>query len=907
MQALAMNTVTLDLSDASEWALSGKFVETEGNAAVPRQQLAGLSMPIHIRSHKLCTHLDLMHAGIICDPFIGGPEGEKNVEWVGWTDWSYERVFYMANPYAASPLPASLLIIDEVDTVASVYLNGILVGKSENMFVPLVVDVSHALKLDADNTLRVEIAAPAKAAFDREKMNVRRSVWNGDASRVYLRKAQYHWGWDWGPTLLTSAICDPRIVMYYARISALDWAISVHPSLASADVTFTATVAPSPSFNLSQSSCIFTIQNPDGSNLITKAVRPDCDDKFCFTLRIQKPKLWFPRGTGPQDRYTVTATLLHSASPVPLDKSSQKFGIRRVRLVETPLPPHPQTELLKTQSPASTSSSTNKTSFYFEINNIPVCIGGSNWIPADSFLSRLTPEKYIQWLKLVADGNQNMVRVWGGGVYEPNVFYETCDELGLLVWQDFMFACGAYPAHESFRESVQEEARQQVARLKKFASVCIFAGNNEDYSFAESENLGYDAHCEDEAQWLASGFPARYIYERVLPQVIKEVCAGGDVIAYRPGSPWSPGGRFSSDLNVGDAHQWNVWHGTQEPYQNYGKLAGRFISEFGMQGFPSLSTCKSFFPANTPVADMGPFSAVVENHNKAAGFAKRISGYLFENLRFGTGLEAFVYATQLMQSEAISTAYKLWRREWGHDGNRKVGGALVWQMNDCWPCVSWSIVDYYLRPKASYYSVKRQLEPVTIGLARIMNADGSAIVEAWIMNNQAQKDVIGRLQVTVFDYVNGTMIGDPIMYENVQVACNSVLEVGSVQVPTSSSTVIVAGRLLDLDVNVLFATVDWPQPLKYLPVAVPSRGIEVAFEPKLGRAGTVTLKLSCARPVKGVWMKFFRNEEEVVDGIVVSDNMVDLVPGHVLQVSVEGWTDGMTVRLEHYNQDGVQV
>ncbi|KAJ3223045.1 hypothetical protein HDU81_009454 [Chytriomyces hyalinus] len=228
-------------------------------------------------------------------------------------------------------------------------------------------------------------------------------------------------------------------------------------------------------------------------------------------------------------------------------------------------------------------------------------------------------------------------------------------------------------------------------------------------------------------------------------------------------------------------------------------------------------------------------------------------------------------------------------------------------MNDCWPCVSWSIVDYYLRPKASYYSVKRQLEPVTVGLARISNADGSAVIEAWVMNNQAQKCVTGRLKVTFFDYITGTVIGDPIMYENVQVACNSVLDVGSVQVSTSPSTIIVAGKLLDLEANVLSTTIDWPQPLKYLPVAAPSRGIEVAVETGFERVGTVTLKLSCTRPVKGVWIKFFSNEKEVVDGIIVSDNMVDLVPGHVLQLSVEGWTEGMTVRLEHYNQDGVQA
>lgn len=266
---------------------------------------------------------------------------------------------------------------------------------------------------------------------------------------------------------------------------------------------------------------------------------------------------------------------------------------------------------------------------------------GANWIPADSFLPRVTKEKYKAWISLALKGHQNMLRVWGGGIYESDTFYDLCDTLGILVWQDFMFACGAYPAYPEFRTSVDREAREVVKRLRGRPCLAIMTGNNEDYAFAETTGIKWDPRCEDPDEWLKSGFPARYIYEITLPAVVKELC--GDDVAYKPGSPWSPGGRNSADLLIGDVHQWNVWHGSQEPYQNYKNLAGRFVSEFGMQGFPIAKTVKCFFGGDTQKQkSWHPTSRIIDHHNKATGFLRRIAGYLYENIRFDMKLDNFI-------------------------------------------------------------------------------------------------------------------------------------------------------------------------------------------------------------------------------------------------------------------------
>jgi beta-mannosidase len=255
-----------------------------------------------------------------------------------------------------------------------------------------------------------------------------------------------------------------------------------------------------------------------------------------------------------------------------------------------------------------------------------------------------------------------------------------------------MFGCGNYPCFPSILKSIRAEAIDNVRRIRHHPSLAIFAGNNEDYQVQESSGLTYDYADKNKDNWLKSDFPARYIYESILPEVM---AAELPSVPYHPGSPWGDG-KISSDPTVGDMHQWNVWHGTQEKYQIFDSLGGRFNSEFGMEAFPHIATIKSFVEDPT---DLYPQSHVLDFHNKADGHERRIATYLVENVRTATSLEAYVHLTQLIQCEALMFGYRGWRKQWGE--GRHCGGALVWQLNDCWPTTSWSIVDYFLRRKPS--------------------------------------------------------------------------------------------------------------------------------------------------------------------------------------------------------------
>ena len=322
-------------------------------------------------------------------------------------------------------------------------------------------------------------------------------------------------------------------------------------------------------------------------------------------LRIQNANLWYPHTYGEQPLYVLTATLVFRQTQV--DSCQKRFGLRRSEVIQQKLESSPGTY------------------FYFEINNIPIFCGGSNWIPADIFIPRIKTQKYRDWVRMATQCNQVMLRVWGGGIYEEQAFYDACDEMGVLIWQDFPFACGNYPAHDEFLDLVKREATANIKRLRHNPSIVIWAGNNEDYQYREAENLDYDVHDHDPENWLRSTFPARYIYEKLLPEVTSSLSPNA---YYHFGSPY--GGTNSADPTVGDLHQWNVWHGTQEPYQKFQLLTGRFVSEIGMQGLPSIDTIDTLLPHGKEYQDRYALSSTLDFHNKATGhvYGRKYSLYL---------------------------------------------------------------------------------------------------------------------------------------------------------------------------------------------------------------------------------------------------------------------------------------
>ncbi|RYP29610.1 hypothetical protein DL767_006662 [Monosporascus sp. MG133] len=824
------------------------------------------------------VHLDLLSHKLIPDPFIG--KNELDVQWVGEAVWVYKTSF--PSPSASSSAKA-VLAFDGLDTFATVVLNGKTILETENMFIPERVDVTEVLRKDGDNELVITFDSAHLRGWKlvEKYPDHKWGVWNGDISRLAVRKSQYHWGWDWGPTLMTCGPWRPiNLEVYESRITDL-WAdIDVAKSLESATVTVHAPTEGAASkvrFDISLG----------GSSVSSEVV--DAGSSATFT--VSNPELWYPTRYGKQPLYTIKATLEDDGKEV--DTKSKKVGLRRAELIQRPLKDQPGT------------------SFFFEVNNIPIFCGGSDWIPADNFIPRITKEKYYDWVKLVADGNQFMIRVWGGGIYEEQAFYDACDEFGILVWQDFMFGCGNYPAWPELLASIKREAEENVKLLRHHPSIVIYAGNNEDYQFAESIDLTWDQDNHDAESWLKTDFPARYIYEKILPDACRDLAPA---VHYHPGSPW--GGKDTRDPTVGDIHQWNVWHGRQEKYQNFDSLSGRFVSEFGMEAFPNIKTIDAFLPLGRDDPDRYAQSSTVDFHNKAEGHERRIALYLVENFRYAPDpLEAFVYATQLMQAECLASAYRLWKRQWKGPGREYCAGALVWQTNDCWPVTSWAIADYYLRPKHAYFTVKREMADLSLGMTRREhrhpdpnNRHGRAGVttrhriEVWA-SNLALRDVEGvDCVLRAWDVETGELTQTLTLARGVTVPSNRSTELAALDVPGSApERTVVAAYLVDPSQSSggggggggkqLARYVNWPAPLKYLHLRRPKR-LRAELSDDLA-----SVSISAEVPVKGLALEC---DDE---GVKFADNLVDLVPGETVVVGVSGAKEGTVIATRYLGMD----
>lgn len=782
------------------------------------------------------AHLDLLAAGRIPDPFVGF--NEHAVAWLGEQDVRYRCAFTLPPSW---PTPGERLVLrcDGLDTFAEVSLNGAPLGQGDNMFVPLEAEIDPALLRPGENELVLVFSCAAQKARAREAAHGRMRVWNGDPSRVYVRKAQYHWGWDWGPTLLCTGPYRPvRLLSFRARLRGLRCPAEVSPDLRAATLPVSLEID-----GEGAAAVALRLYDPAGA-LCAEAQVPvvgrdearhsSSASSASSVFSIEDPSLWWPAGQGAQARYLLHAALLSAEGEV-LDEGQLHLGLRRVALLQEPLVGEPGT------------------SFCFEINNRPLFCGGANWIPADSFLPRVDEARYRALLQMARDAGMVMIRVWGGGIYEEDVFYDLCDELGLLIWQDFMFACGLYPDEPWFLRSVEAEAREAVRRLRHHPSLVLWCGNNEDYVLASS--VGAYGPKADGGQGLR--FAARPIYE----QLLAAVCAAEDPSrTYWPGSPFTAPGAEAQDPLVGDRHTWDVWHGNMADYQDYGRFAGRFVSEFGMQAYPALATLASF----TGSERLLPGPEVLAFHNKADGGTDRLRTYVERNvpdLGPEDGLDGQVYATQLMQAEALGWAYRSFRRRFGGPWRRAVSGALVWQLNDCWPCISWSVIDHALRRKASYYVIRRELLPRCVGLAR--GPEGA--VQAWCVNGTAEEvDAIVALRGFTLEgeEVPGLRRDLPV-----RLGADRAVELGEVA-PPPGPEVVVGARLL-IAGEVVSRAALWPEPLRDLRLRDPALRVTREQEER-------ALRLAVARPAKGVLLRV----AGAADGADAwSDNLLDLLPG----------------------------
>ncbi|WP_407572633.1 glycosyl hydrolase 2 galactose-binding domain-containing protein [Deinococcus altitudinis] len=815
---------------------------------------------------------DLLAQGQMPDPYYG--LNEPQVQWVGEQDWLYRLTF--TPDEALLRFEQVELEFAGLDTLCTVWLNGEPLLSSDNMFVSHTLDVKSRLK-NGENTLLMHFGSVLPAGRALEAQYGQRPAWNGDKSRVYLRKAQYHYGWDWGPVLLTCGPWRP-VTLIGSSVTVADVHLpsEVTPDLKTAFIPVRVTLGGTLPESVDPASSDADagdrlrlhaeLRGPDGQvvQAAELAVHRHTDTLF----EVQDPQLWYPSGQGEQPLYTVVVWL--TAGDRRLSEVHTRTGLRRLRVVQEPVVGEPGR------------------SFTFEINNAPVFVGGANWIPEDLMLDRVSPDRYRERLTQARDGNLNMVRVWGGGIYEPDVFYDLCDELGLLVWQDFMFACGLYPAHPEFLASVRQEAEQTVRRLRNHASLAIWAGNNEDYAVAES--VGASGPGAE-----ADRFEARVIYETLLPEVVEKFDAGRQ---YWPGSPW--GGETSADPTTGDRHSWEVWHGPMARYQEYGRYQARFVSEFGMQSAPALSTLQ----ASVPEAEQYPESRTLVHHNKATGPGgepdghRRMAVYLADNLRAYRSLDEYVYQTQFVQGEAMRYAYQAFRRRFEGPGRHAVSGALVWQLNDCWPVSSWAIVDSRGIAKPAYYTIKREMAALSVGLRRGAG-DTRPGVQVWVGSSVAAAQ---RVRLELFAYtLDGKLLAQDSREVGVLPARSAPLAEWKLPelAPVDGAAVYYAA--LSLDGRVVARATDFPEPYKYHQFADPSQPATVETSTGLHAEylSATTVRLSASIPTKGVWL-------DAGVPLDCDDNFIDLRPGEPRTVTFTS-LDGLPLRVRALDTDPVTI
>lgn len=813
---------------------------------------------------------DLLAQGLIPDPFIGC--NEADVQWVGERDWCYRLVFEVAADELREQVA---LCFDGLDTFATVWLDGEWLAESHNMFVPLRLDLSgrlapgrHVLGLRFDSALRRGRAIEAHHGGPRP-------LWNGDSSRLHVRKAPYHYGWDWGPTLLT---CGPwqsvRLECADLRIAELASPVTLADDLAHARIDLRLQLA-----GVIDAQAALRVEHllrdPAGA-VVARLCEPLRGLRHSGSLAVPAPQLWWPAGQGAQPLYTLEARLLAAdgadpdEAPVVIDAQQRCLGLRRLRLVQAPV------------------AGEAGLSFVFEVNGRELFCGGANWIPDDNLLERITPERYRQRVQQAVDANLVMLRVWGGGLYEDDAFYDACDALGVLVWQDFVFACGLYPAYPAFVASVTAEARAAITRLRHRASLALWCGNNEDYTLAEEVGaLGPTATGADPGR-----FEARAIYEQLLPSLCLELDPDRP---YWPGSPWTPATpgsgqpRPSQDMTAGDRHSWEVWHKLMLPYQRYGELAARFVSEFGLQSHPSRALLDQAIPAE----ERFPGSRTLQWHNKAsspvgADGHRRLAVYRADTLRCADTLDAEVYATQFVQAEAMRHAFEAFRRRWQRPGARACGGALVWQLNDCWPVTSWAVIDSSARVKPAWYAIRRAMAPLACAVRR----DGAAgTASAWAVHDGlVPRTLQACWQLHALD---GTLTAEQL--GPVTLAARAVTELAVPEAwcerDRADQPRIATLTLLEATGARLAEAWAWPEPFRAH--RFPDPGLRITVEDRT--ADRATLRFDVQRPAKGVWID--------APHASLDDNFIDLLPGRTYRLAVRGGLDGMVAVTLNTLQD----
>ena len=616
----------------------------------------------HAASVPGSVYADLLADGTMSDPYWR--ENELNAFALMRNDFIYKRTFTLT----ADDLdrPRVFLCCEGLDTLATVTVNGMTAGEADNMHIRWEWDVK-ALLHAGENELEILFRSPVNFVLEAGEQVPGWGSADAIPGYQHLRKAHCMFGWDWGPRLPDAGIWRDIYLLGVdeARLTAV--------SVRQAHTEDTVTLSVMPEIEARDASLYpyrVEVAAPDGTMVASEQMQGG----ELADIAIMQPQLWWPSGYGDQPLYTVTVTLLINDAAV--DTWSRRIGLRTLTI--------------------SRDKDQWGEEFCHVVNGVKVFAMGADYIPEDNILSRVTPQRTRRLLEDAKLANFNCVRVWGGGYYPDDYFFDICDELGLLVWLDFMFACAAYTLTPAFERSIRLEAVQNIRRVRHHACLAILCGNNENEMFFEWVRLG--------TQPDACVTPAHFadyikLFEYILPQLCE---AEAPDIFYWPSSP-SSGGSFDDPNSQyrGDAHYWDVWHG-DKPFHAYRAYHFRYASEFGFQSFPTLATIESF----TLPEDRNLSSRMMERHQRHATANSKIMSYLIHTYPYPLTFDDLVYCSQLLQADAIRCGVEHFRQHRG-----RCMGAVYWQLNDCWPVASWASIDYYGRWKALHYTAKRFFAP----------------------------------------------------------------------------------------------------------------------------------------------------------------------------------------------------
>lgn len=694
------------------------------------------------------VHTDLMASGLIEDPFIG--DNELKAMWVAEKDWEYELIFQPDAEILAQE--KIFLVADGLDTVAEVYLNEKFLGRAANQFRQWIWDITEIL-LSGDNSLRIIFSGPTAFAAKEQKKRRLIGVSQAIDGAPHLRKAPCQFGWDWGPMLPSIGIWKDIRLEGHAIGKLKD--IHLRQLHKNGAVTIQVYIEVD-KWGENDLSATISIVNPDGEKIeLTKHIY---DDKETFEIKIDDPQLWWPNGYGEQNLHKISI-LLYQGSHL-IDQNSFDYGIRTINLIQ--------------------ENDQYGKSFQFVVNGVPIFIKGSNWVPADSFITRFSDKRLEKLIADAADSHQNMLRVWGGGLYEEERFYDLCDKYGILVWQDFIFSCSIYPLDEKdFLDNLSIEVEENVKRIRHRASLALWCGNNEmEWGWT---SWGWQKFpLEEQLPTLIEQFPQLGFYldmfgkRELLPdwQILKNAydhffhsLLPNWITEFDPDTPYWPSSPSSNipfhDPNgeeMGDAHFWDVWHG-RKPFTAYRDSFPRFMSEFGFQAFPTNETIEFY----TKPEDRNLTSYIMEHHQRGNHGNGLIIAQMTDLYQMPKDFYSWIYLSNILQAEGIRYGVEHWRRNM-----HRVGGTLYWQLNDCWPVASWASIDYFGRWKALHFAAKKFYAPLLLSIE-----DNPPKMDIHISN-----DLVETVHVTIkwsLEEINGDVIESGEIETSVEALSNTCI------------------------------------------------------------------------------------------------------------------------------------